>query len=211
MKDMETTSLNRVEECGVFRQCTRDAFRKAGREAVEDGAVIVRDGFREFVDRVRRRGHRVWIVSVNWSAAFIEGVCDVPDIRVVANEIEEDGRIVGPAILGARGHGSDDERWIMTNSGDKLEAMKYIISQTFPTSSRGTWYFGDSITDMECLLEASKGIVISDTEDSTLLKTLRRLDKQVPMVRDWKPESDLCWVSGFRGVMESSLFRSLVA
>ncbi|RYO75055.1 hypothetical protein DL762_010196 [Monosporascus cannonballus] len=179
LKHLETCSLDRVRRCGLFRGIGGGAFREAGRALVANGTINLRPGFREFVDVRAREGWRVWVVSVNWSASFIEGACGHPGITVVANDVREDGSVAGPAILN-RGGG---EPRTLTNSQDKLDVMEAVLRQE-SLADKLSVYVGDSNTDLECLLAAHRGIVIADSPDTTLLETLRRIGKKAPHVRE---------------------------
>ncbi|KAI4863891.1 haloacid dehalogenase-like hydrolase-domain-containing protein [Hypoxylon rubiginosum] len=205
-KGVETSSLARVGRSRLFRGIGAAAFREAGRALVADGTVELRPGFRRFVrDRVEQ-GWRVWVLSVNWSAAFIEGACGggrggLPGLEVVANEVRDDGSVAGPAVLnppGATdggGEGGEEPR-NLTNSRDKLDAMEAVLAAA-GLAAQPSIYFGDSTTDLECLLAVDRGFVVSDREDSSLLRTLRRIGKEVPHVRDQTATSKLAWTSDY--------------
>ncbi|KAK6842651.1 hypothetical protein PG987_003511 [Apiospora arundinis] len=216
MKAVELQSLGRIRQCGVFRDIAPDRFYEAGRRAVEeDGTVRLRPGFREFARARLREGWRLWVVSVNWSAAFIAGALGCPEITVIANTVRSDGSIAGPDILNqyasANGAGGGDggavEHRNLTNSCDKLAVVETILQQQ-AESLRGkpSFYFGDSITDLECLLRADYGVVISDKEDSTLLKTLERVGKKVSHSTDAGSQNSLSWASTYDEVEKHVTF-----
>lgn len=194
-KAVELRSLERIRDCRLFQGIAAERFREAGRKAVEDGAVVLREGFRRFVEARLREGWHVWVVSVNWSSAFIEGALDCPDITVIANRIRDDGSIAGPSLDGVNG----GEAQTLTNSGDKLAALNAILHRA-PQPSSASFYFGDSITDLECLLRADGGVVIADQPDSTLLRTLRRIGKDVPHVAGAASRDNLSWASTYDDV-----------
>ncbi|KXJ92304.1 hypothetical protein Micbo1qcDRAFT_162529 [Microdochium bolleyi] len=218
MKDSEVTSLERIRECEVFRGITPDEFRAAGRRLVEDGTIKLRPGFHEFVSRMQQQqqdevggegvardggsgsGCKVWVLSVNWSSAFIEGACWPSRVHVIANNISSaDGSVVGPELL--LSPRSADHR-TLTNSVDKLDAMRAAlasVSAEFPGFAAETVYMGDSITDMECILAADRAIVMSDAADSTLLETLRRVGTEVRNVADGEP-GGIVWASSFEEI-----------
>lgn len=228
LKAVEERSMLRVRRCGLFRGLGDDDFRAAGRRLVRDngdgdgdgngnGNVYLRSGFRDFVDRVsggfgagagagEATGWRVYVVSVNWSAKFIEGAIGYrPErpgggsgIEVLANDIRgEDGAIVGPGILG----GGDGAGRVLTNSQDKLEVMEAVLRRN---EDRGpSVYVGDSNTDLECLLAADRGIVMADGPDSALLETLRRIGKEVPHVRERSAAAaGILWASDFIEILD---------
>jgi phosphoserine phosphatase len=210
-KLVETTSLGRINECALFRGISRDVFREAGRELVRDGTVRLRPGFADFVRAALAKGRRVSVVSVNWSAAFIEGACGFPEgeVSVFANEVrEDDGAVLGPEILARDEELVEAERNSqgeptgrnLTNSCDKRDVVRAVMRK-HAVHGEPFFYFGDSTTDMECLLEATRGVVIADGENSTLLETLKRIGKRVPHLRDAEPDEELVWASNFQEVM----------
>ncbi|KAI0597895.1 hypothetical protein F4775DRAFT_601840 [Biscogniauxia sp. FL1348] len=199
-KPAETRSLGRVRACALFRGIGAGSLRAAGADA--NANVRLRPGFAAFVARCARQGWRVYVVSVNWSAAFIEGACGVDggELKVLANEVRErDGAVVGPGILNRGEEGGRN----LTNSCDKLEVMRALLAEEKGLSGRPSVYFGDSTTDLECLLEASRGVVIADAEDSPLLQTLRRIGRDVPRLREAGSlaEGSLAWAADFEEVM----------
>ena len=69
-------------------------------------------------------------------------------------------------------------------------------------------YIGDSSTDLRCLLEAGQGIVIAAVDgekESSLLRTLRRLDYRVGHVDDRKRGSGLVWARDFGEIVASGI------
>ncbi|KAI1161338.1 hypothetical protein F5B18DRAFT_453659 [Nemania serpens] len=215
-KHVETSSLERINACALFRGIGPDAFREAGRELVRDGTVRLRPGFERFVRAALKKGWHVSVVSVNWSAAFIEGACGFSeeDVSVFANEVrEDDGAVLGPGALVGDGllvseGGEDPSRERagrnLTNSCDKHDAVREAMRKR-DTQDKPFFYFGDSTTDMECLLAATRGVVIADDETSSLIKTLRRIGKRVPHVRDAEASEELVWAANFEEVMRSTL------
>ncbi|ETS87487.1 hypothetical protein PFICI_01315 [Pestalotiopsis fici W106-1] len=206
MKTVELKSLDRINACAIFKGISEEDLREAGRAAVADGTVQIRPGFKKFVHKRIREGWRIWVISVNWSTAFIEGVLDCPDeIHVIANRISgDDGTVLGPEMLGSIG-GRDtcpEDPQNLTNSSDKLDVMKGVLHRD-GVDKAPSFYFGDSITDLECLLHAMYGVVIADGqgEKSKLLQTLRRIGKAVPRTRE--SESlihGLTWAEDFEEV-----------
>jgi thiamine phosphate phosphatase / amino-HMP aminohydrolase len=232
-KHVETRSLRRINGCALFRGIGRDAFREAGRALVRDGTVRLRPGFHGLVKAALARGRRVNVVSVNWSAAFIEGACGFDEgdgFRVISNDVrKKDGAVVGPGALTGEGllaHRDQDQDQNqenetgdgdgdptplreqtsrnLTNSVDKRDAVQEVRRRQ-ATEDTPFWYFGDSTTDMECLLEATRGVVLADDGTSTLIETLRRIGKRVPHVRDAESSDNIVWASNFEEVMNSGL------
>ncbi|KAI3332260.1 hypothetical protein HD806DRAFT_519035 [Xylariaceae sp. AK1471] len=213
-KHVETTSLGRINECALFRGISQDAFREAGCELVRDGTVRLRPGFADFVRAALAKGWHVYVVSVNWSAAFIEGACGFAEgeVNVFANEVREsDGTVLGPGVLVGDEmllDGRDDSERErtgrnLTNSCDKRDVVRAVIRK-HATHGKPFFYFGDSTTDMECLLEATRGVVIADDKESALIQTLERIGKRVPHVQDAEANEQLVWASNFQEVMKGS-------
>lgn len=280
-KPVETASLARVRDCGLFRGIGPDEFRGAGRALVGGAAVgdagreggrhgegvgggedefkgwgkvngegkgndagegegegegegqggpaarvRLRPGFAAFVRARLDEGWRVAVVSVNWSAAFIQGACgfERDEVAVYANEVRAvDGAVVGPAVLrGAGGtgdgvHGEEDGKagegegcGVLTNSADKLRVFRAVMRENEEDGGRQggpTIYFGDSTTDLECLLAAGRGVVMADDEaSSSLIQTLRRIGRRVPHVRDAREEDEVVWASDYEEVMAGMRF-----
>ncbi|TGJ86852.1 hypothetical protein E0Z10_g1924 [Xylaria hypoxylon] len=209
-KHVETRSLGRINECALFQGISRDAFREAGRRLVRDGTVRLRPGFTEFIRTALAKGWRVNVVSVNWSAAFIEGACGFAEgeIYVFANEVrEDDGAVLGPGVQAGDALLTDDREdpsrgkmgRNLTNSCDKHDVVREVMRKQ-DLQDKPFFYFGDSTTDMECLLEATRGVVIANDEKSTLIQTLRRIGKRVPHVQDAEGGEELVWASNFEEV-----------
>ncbi|KAI1434706.1 hypothetical protein GGR50DRAFT_390029 [Xylaria sp. CBS 124048] len=203
LRPLEMKSLARIDACALFRSIGRDVLREAGRELVRDGSVRLRPGFTDFVRAALVKGWRVHVVSVNWSAAFIEGACGFAEgeVDVFANEVREgDGAVRGPSeeLLNEGWDGRN-----ITNSLDKRDVVRAVMRMR-DLKGKPLLYFGDSTTDLECLLEASRGVVMADDEGSTLMKTLRRIGKRVPHARDADGNDDLIWVSNFEELMARS-------
>ncbi|EJT81991.1 hypothetical protein GGTG_01965 [Gaeumannomyces tritici R3-111a-1] len=182
-------------------------------------------------------GATVAVLSVNWSAAFIRGVvsmCDGPGggrdgaaavvSEVISNDIMADGSIGGPLVRGPEGEGGGGDRHAaLTTSADKLRAFLDRRDSRGGSGARTTVYFGDSTTDLECLLEASAGVVMADEGgaegSSALLRCLSRLGFHVPHVSEAAaaaaaaglPPPRLAWARDFCEVMDSGHLAKLAA
>ncbi len=191
LKSAEEASLDRVGKSGIFAGLQEREFEQFGRDAVRNGSVEMRSGFSEILQLANKSGWPVSVLSVNWSQSFIGGVLGQrqPNVKVVANRIDESGVISGPQEL-------DGER--LTCSADKLRALTQI-------SSEGCVYFGDSTTDLECLLH-DRGVVIASGEQTSLMKTLQRIN--VPVVSSSKRKNEsLVWATAFDEVIECGILR----
>lgn len=194
-KAAEEASLSRVSKAGLFAGLQKKQLFRMGQEAVSSGNVTIRDGFKELVSLARERNVPVGVVSVNWSRSYIQGVIQDEQIDVIANEVSEDGYIHGPSFLESR----------LTTAPDKLLGLRQIIG----TGHDGeVFYFGDSPTDLDCLL-VDRGIVMAtDEESSPLLKMLSRVGVQVPQVGSKQQgisASKIFWARDFRELLDSRI------
>jgi 2-hydroxy-3-keto-5-methylthiopentenyl-1-phosphate phosphatase len=193
LRDTENASLERVDKSGLFSGLTRQDLFQMGRDQVCNGSITIRDGFIEMIEVARQNGWHVSILSVNWSEAFIEGVLHPHTIPVITNQISADGTIQGPDEF------NDSVR--LTTSRDKANSLKQLISRQ-KHSSNPTIYFGDSTTDMECLL-THHGIVISADAKSSLMQTLERVGVRVPHVGSPQDSTNIFWARDFREILQN--------
>lgn len=187
-KELEEISLGRVARSGIFKGLSETTLVDAGVEARRSGKVKIRHGFEELMDLAEQQGWPVGVISVNWSRSFIQGVLQPRELHIVANEPSQTGEVHGPECLGAR----------MTNGCEKIKALKHLVGKDDKAI-----YFGDSTTDMECLLQG--GVVISDNGESTLLKTLKRVEVNVPHVSERTGGERISWARDFGEVLRSSV------
>ncbi|KAH6854621.1 hypothetical protein B0I37DRAFT_422258 [Chaetomium sp. MPI-CAGE-AT-0009] len=213
---VERASVARVGGAGFFAGLDGGVLEGIGRRAVElgrgegeggdgDVGVRVRRGLGELLGRYGGgggdggKGWDVAVVSVNWSGAFIKGVVEAGSgnggiKRVVSNEIGfPDGVIEGPRELGKEP---------LVTAGDKLRAMESLKSGL---AEEKVVYFGDSATDLACLMEADLGVIMADDGESKLLKLLARIGFEVPHVQDAGEGDKLVWGRDFEEVLQSGV------
>jgi thiamine phosphate phosphatase / amino-HMP aminohydrolase len=198
--DVEMASLERIARSGVFAGLDEDDLRGMGREAGEAGRVALREGFADVLSLAGERGWLVGVISVNWSRAFIAGVLHRFDSlapSIVANEIAPGGSIRGPSSLQERP---------LTNCSGKLSVLSDDASLRPQEEEDGpTVYFGDSTTDMECLLHGRGIAMAASDEESSLVSTLRRVGLPVPHLSTAANDSTniVFWARNFREVIDS--------
>ncbi|KAG5996303.1 hypothetical protein E4U54_002616 [Claviceps lovelessii] len=207
LRPLEEASLARVSHSGLFRGLSRRALHGMGAEAVSSGRVRLRSGWPDLLAEATRRGIPLTVLSVHWSRSFIQGVLSHdlppagPPVDVLANEIDDQGGIVGPA---------GDELSRLVTAGDKLAVLRRWTA----AAEHEVVYLGDSPTDLTCLLAAQTGIVLAAAEDgsSPVLKTLRRIGIQVKHVGGIKAsragsadetEKAVFWARDMREVLQS--------
>ncbi|KAL8420220.1 hypothetical protein RB594_003124 [Gaeumannomyces avenae] len=243
LRAVDGASAARVARSRLFVGCTDAHLFEAGRDAVRasaGAAAAFRPGFAAFLRDAAGGGGgggaTVSVLSVNWSAAFIRGVvsmCDGPGgdgaaavvSEVISNDIMADGSIGGPPVRGPEGEGGGGDRHAaLTTSADKLRVFLDRRDSRGARGARTTVYFGDSTTDLECLLEASAGVVMADEGgaegSSALLRCLSRLGFHVPHVSEAAaaaaaaaglPPPRLAWARDFCEVMDSGHLAKLAA
>ncbi|KXH62297.1 hypothetical protein CNYM01_11772 [Colletotrichum nymphaeae SA-01] len=197
LKEVEMRSVQRVESSGIFRGISLEHLTLAGETCRKEGRIKLRDGFAELMSAAREKGWSVAVVSVNWSRSFIKGVLSDYSVDVVANEIELNGSISGPEAAG-----SPTRQASLMTCEDKLRALRTLAARRGVEDVGTLVYFGDSTTDIECLL-ATRGVVISSNPESNLMKTLRRIGYQVPKVEDVRAPGGTAWASTFSEILES--------
>ncbi|KAK1777329.1 HAD-like domain-containing protein [Copromyces sp. CBS 386.78] len=218
LRTVEVASVERVVNAKFFAGLTRERWVELGRKAREYGEdpdweggegniVTMRKGFSEFVRQARARGDKLGIVSVNWSQAFVEGVIEAEDggqghkgfVKRV-NEIKyPDGELEGPEEMGGK---------VMMTARDKLEGFETMLLDETDADGGRSVYFGDSVTDLECLLRADTGIVVvneGEEEKSKLLGTLQRLGFEVLHVSEAREGAKLAWARDFEEVLGSKI------
>lgn len=188
--DIDESSVARVSASGIFNGLNEAHLFRFGNEAAKSGAVKLRSGFAQLVELAQERGWSIKIVSVNWSSAFIRGVLHPLTAEVISNDVEEtSGRIRGPVILGKG----------LTSSIDKLHILNHL---KLHGHTNDVVYFGDSLTDIECLL--SKGIVIASDRESAFLQSLARIGLSVPHVSEQtSSDGTIVWATNFDEVIRS--------
>ncbi|POS69839.1 hypothetical protein DHEL01_v211768 [Diaporthe helianthi] len=229
---IEKASLLRVKDAGLFRGVPLEYLYHCGQQHRENDIIKLRNGFSDFIDLVEKV-HSTQVLSVNWSASYIRGVLSrVGILSVFANETNPvDGSIMAIPAASADVAAA---AWpsILAVGSDKLSALRCLrqqqheVKKTLPAE---IVYFGDSTTDLECLLEFG-GIVISPTaeiaqtlgtktadpnstalKENELLHVLQTtLNYNVPHVSQYKDEL-ICWARDFAEIAHCSFIQKRAA
>ncbi|KAK4170413.1 HAD-like domain-containing protein [Cladorrhinum sp. PSN259] len=236
---VEQKSVGRVGGLGVFATISGEDFKAFGEKVVrkhegdengkggtalhedeprvdgeakgeDDGKVMIRKGFGKFADKVKERGWEFGVVSINWSREFIEGVLSREGLEGSGSRIKANG-IIWPGGK-VEGYEDGNGRKALMTVEDKVRAMRDLVGEIRGGGGEGggkVVYFGDSPTDMGCLLEADLGVVVADEDGSKLLETLRRIGLEVPHVKDFTGGERLVWSRDFEEVLRSAVIESL--
>lgn len=205
-RHIELASLARVKDEGLFKGIWPKYFFIAGQHDRLHHRVRVREGFDPFTAQARQEALNMHALSVNWSTPYIEGVlgsCGMTS--VIANSTnEEDGSI---SARGTFESPQDTAPYpeALTVAQDKVVALRRLYwrrKSLQPDKGLHFIYFGDSSTDLECLMEVG-GVIISNDEHSGLLNMLRQeLDYHVPHVSEWKEDGFTCWARDFSELLQ---------
>jgi hypothetical protein len=171
---VELASQRRIEEGGLFVGFDPRAMTERARQ------VKLRPGWSDFAKK-RLSGNQdddddEWhVISVGWSAKFIEAALGfdagamAPPRSICANEVELDDETKRGTGRLTKSRDSNDSRGIRT-APHKLREMRRITmgrrkrdGQTKPF----TVYFGDSPTDLGCMVEADVGVVMGGKQSMT--------------------------------------------
>ncbi len=111
-------------------------------------------------------------------------------IKYCTNNISwADGKVVGPTPIYP----------VMLTGGDKKKCWAEIFPRHYLPEAV---YIGDGITDLECLLSCSRGIVMVNNPDkSYLLHALRRIGYEVDHASEVRPTWRFCWAANFQELM----------
>lgn len=205
-RHVELASLARLKDEGLFRGIGPDDLLRAGQSDRAEPRVYIREGFDWFFGQARLQNHDTHILSVNWSADYIKGVLgtNFDMTSIIANKTNpDDGSI---SALGVFEEHNDEELWpdILTVANDKLVALQnlYWKRKAFkPEKELIFIYFGDSTTDIECLMEVG-GVIMADDEGQLLRLLRQEIDYHVPHVSEWEEGGFTCWARNFRELLE---------
>jgi hypothetical protein len=190
LKPVEQRSLDRVFASKIFAGLTKENLEDGARKAINSGAVSLRPGCVEMLQRLSAptasEGDKLHILSVNWSRHFILSCLKTAGIEVdpsliLANELDgiDEGRQ-------STGQISPTGSMKIIASGDKLRYLEQLREK----ESMPMVYVGDSWTDVECLLAVELGICMRDepmgSSQGKLADAFKRLNIACPRLEDWE-------------------------
>lgn len=183
LDDVELVSQKRIEEGGLFVGFDPAKMEKRAKK------VSLRVGWREAMATPEMQSIEKHIISVGWSARFIESALDrsTKPTSICANEIEIDADTgLGTGRLTkSRDSGTDEGRYGIRIAQDKTREMKRILK-----GREGrvlTVFAGDSNTDLPSLLESDIGLILGDNKG--IRETIERLGLGAELsysVEEWK-------------------------
>jgi hypothetical protein len=198
----ERRSWNRLYEHMLFTGVGRSDVIRAARQAVKEGDVKLRRGWRELLlaasKGVTEAGVQggisppvVAIISVNWSGTFIRACLEaalylsgyneelaiiIANLPIYSNDFEgmsDNGYAVTGAIKGP------SEGRNLRTSCDKVQILQMLFDPDLKTSLGPMVYVGDSATDFDSLLAANYGICMRDEPMRSSQKELKSTFERV--------------------------------
>ncbi|KAL9091958.1 MAG: hypothetical protein Q9159_001103 [Coniocarpon cinnabarinum] len=189
LRIVEEASHQRVMNAGIFNDITVKDVEKGAWTALESQDVELRDGAIDLMKSISMLDanttqspveRMVAILSVNWSAEWIRQILTAAtdshflmthSIVVEANEL--------PRLGGTWPN--------LCTSDQKLHVMQEYCKGR---SEYLKVYIGDSLTDVECLLDADVGVMIRDeplrSGQRALKELLQDARRAVPHVSEWR-------------------------
>jgi 2-hydroxy-3-keto-5-methylthiopentenyl-1-phosphate phosphatase len=180
LKQIERSSVERVEKACIFKGIKAADLESGAAEALQGGDVELRPGWNDIFKLAATTSAQdngvvdCTIVSVNWSGVFIRQCLlhaahnerldtrSIEQMSIWSNEIEgvHESRMEGSS-------GSLTSRLLIHTSFDKLNLVQDLIAQgQLEAQSHGqeylSVYIGDTATDFDALLLADVGICVRD-------------------------------------------------
>ncbi|MCJ1380990.1 hypothetical protein MMC17_004099 [Xylographa soralifera] len=174
---------------------------------------------------IGKGGTEVYIISVNWSRAWIAGVLDA-DLRLrgALGTVRELGiHVVANELLGLdEGLGSEGrlDRWWgeggggVWTSADKGRVVREVLGRS-RGEVEGGWsvYVGDGVGDLEGLLECDVGVCVRDGQmgvgQRELRDVLERVGVRCRWVGEWRGERGggerVWWAGGWEEIVRSGV------
>lgn len=209
LEEVEQRSLDRVYGYGVFQGLTLDDLERGAIEAITYRRVQIREGYNEFLQARTNPKRPLNIISVNWSARFIEACLKAANISsnigaISSNEIGVDGCITASSPFQL----SDVKALVSSRHKFQVFSLNRTACDIANGYSYPAVYIGDSWTDLECLLAAELGICIRDepmtSAQQKLADSLRRLGVNCARLKGTKNTDSwsIVWASDFYEIAE---------
>jgi thiamine phosphate phosphatase / amino-HMP aminohydrolase len=207
LKAVEGRSFERISKSGIFAGISELEWKETAIQAVTNGDVVLREGFRMFLQRIKNSNSAWAVVSVNFSSAFIRGVLrsglgPESKILILANQPDENGVLKGPEIKGAAGK-------VMSTSDAKVASVQELVGPWDGRLQGKVVYIGDSGTDIECLLrDGIIGIIMSEDGRSDLMRTMSRIGMEVLHIEKYEETSNsVYWARDYLEIVQSPLLK----
>lgn len=164
--------------------------------------IEIRDGFGDLLKYLAAKNSGATVLSVNWSDDWIKGCISPYRLDVISNTIRY-GKIVGPGP-----ELTNDPSGLLLTGDHKLAAMM-AARKRLPTHGTDMEYvyIGDSMTDLPCMLECDKAIIMVNEDPGLkhnyLVDALVAMGNQVKHICNVGPTFRYAWAKDFTEILRS--------
>lgn len=150
---LELSSTTEMAKYEIFKDISHSQVRDYVKEKFQGDSSLVRRGFEDFMTFIKTADF--YIVSVNWSAEFIQQVTGKDLItlgHIYCNKLLSDGDVYTGQFSNS----------LLTGS-DKIVVLNKILNQYDNDEDHRYWYIGDSETDVLGILHPKmNGVLLLD-------------------------------------------------
>jgi thiamine phosphate phosphatase / amino-HMP aminohydrolase len=208
LEAVEARSFERISKSGIFAGISELEWEEIAIQAVTNGDVVLREGLKTFLQRIKNSNTTWAVVSVNFSSAFIRAVLRLglgseSKIWILANQPDEIGVLKGPGIRGGTAGN------VVSTSDAKLASVQELVGPWDGRLQSKVVYIGDSGTDIECLLrDGIIGIIMSEDGRSDLMRTMSRTGMEVLHIEKYEATSNsVYWARDYLEIVQSTLLK----
>ncbi|OIW35602.1 hypothetical protein CONLIGDRAFT_63908 [Coniochaeta ligniaria NRRL 30616] len=202
---IERQSVELINGYRLFQNLPPQALYKAAQynmAETSENRIEIRNGFGDLLKYLTAKKSEVTVLSVNWSEDWIKGCICPHNLNVISNTIRY-GRIQGPGPKL-----TDDPHGLLLTGGHKLMAMN-AARDRLPNLGAGLTYvyIGDSKTDLPCMLECDKAILMVDEDPAIkpnfVATALTAMGHQVQHISQVGPDFRFAWAKDFTEILRS--------
>jgi 2-hydroxy-3-keto-5-methylthiopentenyl-1-phosphate phosphatase len=203
--DIERQSVELINGYRIFENLPPHVMYKAAQSMLSKDSkhhIEIRDGFGDLLKYLAAKKSEVTVLSVNWSDDWIKGCISPHKLNVISNTIRY-GRIQGPGPKL-----TDDPNGLMLTGGHKLMAMNAARDRLPNLGAGRTYvYIGDSKTDLPCMLECDKAIIMVDEDPAVksnfVVNALTAMGHQVNHISQVDENFRFAWTQDFTEILKS--------
>ncbi|KAH8910465.1 hypothetical protein BR93DRAFT_988913 [Coniochaeta sp. PMI_546] len=203
--DIERQAVDLINAYRIFENLSPHMIYKAAQSMLSEDLTLrieIRDGLDDLLKYLAAKKSDVTVLSVNWSDDWIKGCISPHRLNVISNTIRY-GRIQGPGP-----ELTDDPNGLMLTGGHKLVAMNAARDRLPNLGADLTYvYIGDSMTDLPCMLECDKAIIMVNQDPAVksnfVIEALRVMGHQVHHICNVTETFRFAWAQDFTEILQS--------